>query len=79
MLRQRSCSLDDLPVAHPGACSAAGAGGFRGDAGGARLGYLPEAANSAGWLAGAVRKVWRVVGLALLAGLDARAMLGNAT
>jgi len=68
--------LGNLAVAHPALAQLRALAGFVAMQTGARLGYLPEAANSAGgWLAGAVPH--RLAGgqLALLAGLDARAML----
>ena len=68
--------LGNLAVAHPAFAHLRALAGFVAAQTGARLGYLPEAANSVGgWLAGAVPH--RLAGgqLASLAGLDVRAML----
>lgn len=68
--------LGNLAVAHPAFAQLRALAGFVASQSGARLGYLPEAANSAGgWLTGAVPH--RLAGgrKASVAGLDARAML----
>ena len=68
--------LGNLAVAHPAFAQLRALAGFVARCGGARLGYLPEAANSAGgWLAGALPH--RLAGgpAAPKPGLDARAML----
>ncbi len=68
--------LGNLAVAHPALAHLRVLSGFIAAQTGARLGYLPEAANSVGgWLAGAVPH--RLAGgpSAPKAGLDARAML----
>ena len=68
--------LGNLAVSHPAFASLRALAGFVAQASGARLGYLPEAANSAGgWLAGATPH--RLAGgkPAPQAGLDARAMV----
>ncbi|MCC6135892.1 MAG: NADH-quinone oxidoreductase subunit NuoG [Candidatus Contendobacter sp.] len=68
--------LGNLAVAHPVLAQLRALAGFIAAQTGARLGYLPEAANSVGgWLAGAVPH--RLAGgkPAVKSGLDARAML----
>ncbi len=68
--------LGNLAVAHPAFAQLRALAGFIARCGGARLGYLPEAANSAGgWLVGALPH--RLPGGQAVPkpGLDARAML----
>ncbi len=68
--------LGNLAVSHPALAALRALAGFIAQTSGARLGYLPEAANSAGgWLAGAVPH--RLPGGKPVpqAGLDARAMV----
>jgi NADH-quinone oxidoreductase subunit G len=68
--------LGNLAVSHPAFASLRALAGFIAQTSGARLGYLPEAANSAGgWLAGATPH--RLPGGKPVpqAGLDARAMV----
>ena len=68
--------LGNLAVSHPAFASLRALAGFVAQGSGARLGYLPEAANSAGgWLAGVVPHRLPGGGLAPVRGLDARAML----
>ena len=68
--------LGNLAVSHPAFASLRALAGFIAQASGARLGYLPEAANSAGgWLAGAVPHRLPGGKPAPQAGLDARAMV----
>ena len=68
--------LGNLAVSHPAFASLRALAGFVAQASGARLGYLPEAANSAGgWLAGATPHRLPGGKPAPKAGLDARAMV----
>lgn len=68
--------LGNLAVAHPAFAQLRALAGFLARCGGARLGYLPEAANSAGgWLAGALPHRLPGGQPAPKPGLDARAML----
>ena len=68
--------LGNLAVAHPAFAQLRALAGFLARCGGARLGYLPEAANSAGgWLAGALPHRLPGGQAAPKPGLDARAML----
>ncbi|MBK7984188.1 MAG: NADH-quinone oxidoreductase subunit G [Candidatus Competibacteraceae bacterium] len=68
--------LGNLAVAHPAFAQLRALAGFIALQSGARLGYLPEAANSAGaWLTGAVPHRLPGSKPASAAGLDARAML----
>ena len=68
--------LGNLAVSHPAFAQLRALAGFVAQGSGARLGYLPEAANSAGgWLAGALPHRLPGGKPAPAAGLDARAML----
>ncbi|MEI2742400.1 MAG: NADH-quinone oxidoreductase subunit NuoG [Candidatus Competibacter sp.] len=68
--------LGNLAVAHPAFAQLRALAGFIAEASGARLGYLPEAANSAGaWLTGALPHRGPGGKPAGVAGADARAML----
>jgi NADH-quinone oxidoreductase subunit G len=68
--------LGNLATAHPAFAQLRALAGFVALRAGARLGYLPEAANSAGgWLAGAVPHRLPGGKQAPAAGLDARAMV----
>jgi NADH-quinone oxidoreductase subunit G len=68
--------LGNLAVSHPAFAALRALAGFVARCSGARLGYLPEAANSAGgWLAGAVPHRLPGGGPAPATGLNARAML----
>ena len=68
--------LGNLAVSHPAFASLRALAGFVAQASGARLGYLSEAANSAGgWLAGATPHRLPGGKPASPAGLDARAMV----
>ena len=68
--------LGNLAVAHPAFAQLRALAGFVALHAGARLGYLPEAANSAGgWLAGAVPHRLPGGKQAPALGLDARAMM----
>ena len=68
--------LGNLAVSHPAFSQLRALAGFIARCSGARLGYLPEAANSAaGWLVGALPHRLPGGKPALVSGLDARAML----
>ena len=68
--------LGNLAVSHPAFAQLRALAGFVARCSGARLGYLPEAANSAGgWLAGAVPHRLPGGTPAPTVGLDARAMV----
>ena len=68
--------LGNLAVSHPAFASLRALAGFVAQCSGARLGYLPEAANSAGgWLAGAAPHRLPGGKPAPKPGLDARAMV----
>ena len=68
--------LGNLAIAHPALAVLRALAGFVAQQTGAKLGYLPEAANSAGgWLAGALPHRLPGGQLAPIAGLDGRAML----
>ena len=68
--------LGNLATAHPAFASLRALAGFVAQQTGARLGYLPEAANSVGgWLAGAVPHRGPGGGSAPQTGLDAQTML----
>ena len=68
--------LGNLAIAHPALAQLRALAGFVAAQTGARLGYLPEAANSVGgWLAGAVPHRLAGGSSAPKAGLDVRAML----
>ena len=68
--------LGNLAMAHPAFASLRALAGFVAQQTGARLGYLPEAANSVGgWLAGAVPHRGPGGGSAPQTGLDAQTML----
>ena len=68
--------LGNLALAHPALAALRALAGFVAQQTGARLGYLPEAANSAGgWLTGALPHRLPGGQLAPIAGLDVRAML----
>ncbi len=68
--------LGNLAVSHPAFAQLRALAGFVARCGGARLGYLPEAANSAGgWLVGALPHRLPGGQSAAAVGLDARTML----
>ncbi|QQS54525.1 MAG: NADH-quinone oxidoreductase subunit G [Candidatus Competibacteraceae bacterium] len=70
--------LGNLAVAHPAFARLRALAGFVASCSGARLGYLPEAANSAGgWLAGALPHRLPGGAPAPAVGLDTQSMLGS--
>ncbi len=70
--------LGNLVTSHPGLAQLRALAAFIAEQTGAKLGYLPEAANSVGaWLAGALPHRQAGGSAALSRGLDARAMLAT--